>query len=131
MSSFDNSSVKVLVIDDDTTILKLVNDILSREGYAVHQAETGQEGLTKAADIRPDIIIMDITMPGMSGYQVTEQLKTDPALADIPIIFLSGRSPDEDGGRAFAKGGVTYIRKPFTVEQICSMVKLTLQSVAG
>jgi CheY-like chemotaxis protein len=119
----------ILVIDDEEAVTGVIQAVLSREGYRVHLAHDGAEGVKLASQVQPDLIIMDITMPGMDGYEATERLKQDPQLADVPIIFLTGKSASEDGGRAFAKGGVSYVRKPFTSQQLRDLVALAMQSL--
>jgi CheY-like chemotaxis protein len=119
----------ILVIDDEEAVTGVIQAVLSREGYRVHLAHDGAEGVKLASQVQPDLIIMDITMPGMDGYEATERLKQDPKLADVPIIFLTGKSASEDGGRAFAKGGVSYVRKPFTSQQLRDLVALAMQSL--
>ena len=121
---------KILVIDDDTAITDLIKTVLEKDGFTVLEANSGTEGIDMAAKEKPDLIIMDITMPDMDGYAATEKLKGDDDLKDIPVIFSSGRSPSEDGGRSFAKGGLTFMRKPFTNQQIRDLVILTLQALA-
>lgn len=69
-------------------------------------------------------------MPDLNGYQVTEQIKNSPKLAQIPVIFLSGKPASEDGGRAFEAGAVSYIKKPFSNKQLCDIVELAMQSTA-
>jgi CheY-like chemotaxis protein len=119
----------ILVIDDEEAVTGVIQAVLSREGYRVHLAHDGAEGVKLASQVQPDLIIMDITMPGMDGYEATERLKQDPKLTDVPIIFLTGKSASEDGGRAFAKGGVSYVRKPFTGQQLRDLVALAMQSL--
>ena len=120
----------ILVIDDDTAITDLIKTVLEKDGFTVLEAHSGMEGIEIAAKKKPDLIIMDITMPDMDGYAATEKLKSDDKLKNIPVIFLSGRSPSEDGGRSFAKGGLTFMRKPFSNQQIRDLVILTLQAIA-
>ncbi|MFQ5453757.1 MAG: PleD family two-component system response regulator [Candidatus Zixiibacteriota bacterium] len=119
----------ILVIDDEEIITDLIQNILSKEGYQVHKANDGINGEKLAKELRPDLILMDITMPGMNGYKVTERIKSNPELKDIPVIFLTGKSPNEDGGKAFAVGGVTYMVKPFTNQQLKDLVRLAIESV--
>ncbi len=119
----------ILVVDDEEAVTGVIQAVLSREGYRVHLAHDGAEGVKLASQVQPDLIIMDITMPGMDGYEATERLKQDPKLADVPIIFLTGKSASEDGGKAFAKGGVSYVRKPFTGQQLRDLVALAMQSL--
>ncbi|HVP06525.1 MAG TPA: response regulator [Candidatus Acidoferrum sp.] len=122
-------AITILVVDDEDAITGLMSAILTKEGYTVHIAGNGVDGVASASQCKPDIIFMDITMPDMDGYQATSQIKQNPALKDIPIIFLSGKSASEDGGRSFATGGLTYMRKPFTSQQLRDMVTLTLMSI--
>ena len=128
-SESTSKSASILIIDDDQAVTGVVKAVLGKDGYAVSEAHSGEEGLAKAAELHPDLILMDITMPDMDGYLVTEKLKENPELKDIPVIFLSGRSASEDGGRSFAKGGLTYMKKPFTNQQLRDMVLLTLQAI--
>ena len=120
----------ILVIDDEEAVTGVIDAVLSKAGYRVHVARDGVQGVDLANRVKPDLIIMDITMPGMDGYEATERLKQIPALANIPIIFLTGKSASEDGGRAFAKGGVSFVLKPFTGQQLRDLVALAMQSLA-
>lgn len=119
----------ILVVDDEQPIAELIRKVLAQEGHNAHTANTGAEAVRKAAELKPDMIIMDITMPEMDGYEATEKIKGSEALKDVPVIFLTGKSAQEDGGRAFARGGTAYVRKPFSNAQIRDLVNLTLQSV--
>ena len=119
----------ILVIDDEEAVTGVIQAVLSKEGYQVHLAHNGAEGLKLAGQVKPDLIIMDITMPGMDGYEATKQLKHDPSLAEIPIIFLTGKSAGEDGGKAFAAGGVSFVRKPFSSQQLRDLVALAMESL--
>jgi two-component system sensor histidine kinase/response regulator len=119
---------EILVIDDEVSVTELIAAILNKSGYVAHVANNGRDGLAKAAEVVPDLIITDITMPDMNGYELTERLKADARLAGITVIYLSGKSPAEDAGRAFATGALTYVRKPFTAQQLRDIVTLALQS---
>jgi len=131
MSKEDTSRPSsILIIDDEESVTGVVKVVLEKEGYSVSIASNGADGLAKAKELKPDLILMDISMPDMDGYAATEKIKENPDLRDIPVIFLSGRSPSEDGGRSFAKGGLTFMRKPFTNQQIKDLVVLTLQAMA-
>ncbi len=120
---------KVLVIDDDLTITDLIKTVLGRDGYQVYVANSGHQGIALARQVGPNLILMDIMMPDLDGYEATKQLKADPRLHAVPVIFLTGRSPSEDGGRAFATGGLAYMRKPFTNVQLKDLVGLAMQSI--
>lgn len=132
MSSDTSSKAgTILVVDDETAVTGSIEAVLSKEGYRVHLAHDGIEGVNLATRVNPDLIIMDITMPGMDGYEAAERLKQIPALKDVPIIFLTGKSASENGGMAFAKGGASFVRKPFSGKQLRDLVTLAMQSVTG
>lgn len=124
----DDASGTVLVIDDDSLMTDLIKEILSDDGHEVHIANDGHTGVSMAEQLVPDLVLMDIAMPGLDGYEATKMIKKIPALSTIPIVFLTGRSAAEDAGRAFANGGATYVQKPFTCQQIKDLVRLALTS---
>ncbi len=119
----------VMVVDDDESVRGLVKSILERDGLLVLTADNGESALELADKNHPKLVLMDITMPGMDGYEVTQKMKALPGLSDLPVIFLTGRSAEEDAGRSFAHGGLTYVRKPFSASQLSDLVSLTLQSL--
>ena len=89
---FKNAQVKkILVIEDSKTMLKLISTILKKEGFEVFEAKNGWEGLEKANDLLPDLIVSDIIMPGLDGFNLLKQLKKYPLINKIPLIFLSGK----------------------------------------
>ncbi len=120
----------ILVVDDEEVIVDLLLDILQREGYQVHCVRSGRQAVDIAMKVRPDLIIMDILMPDLDGYSATELIKQNSSLKDVPVIFLTGRSAEEDGGKAFATGATTFMRKPFKKQQITDLVNLTFMSLA-
>ena len=124
-----NKRAKILVIDDEEATRELLQAVLSRAGHTVLTAEDGEKGVVMAEESRPDLIFMDIIMPNMSGYEATERLKKNPDLKEIPVVFLSGKSAAEDGGRAFTHGGLTYVKKPISPKQVTELVALTLESI--
>jgi len=129
MASEDTEVRTVLVVDDDESITKLLHIILSRQGYRVHIAHDGREAVEMAENLTPDLILMDMVMPGMDGFCATEQIKHNPKLKGIPVIFLAGRQTEEDHSKAFAKGATAFLVKPFTGDQIRNLVALTMQSL--
>lgn len=126
MSGVAGSKAKILVVDDDPAIGGLIAAILGKDGYVVSVANSGTVGVHMAEQERPNLILMDISMPDMDGYEATKQIKASPTLADTPVIFLTGRSASEDGGRAFCSGGLTFMRKPFTAQQLRDLVALAV-----
>ena len=115
-----------MVIDDQPANLKLLEEMLQRQGYAVRSFPRGRLALAAAAQRPPDLILLDITMPEMSGFEVCERLKSDEKLARIPVIFLSALNEKEDKVRAFQAGGVDYITKPFQFDEVQARVETHL-----
>jgi len=120
---------KILVIDDEPEITEIINAFLSNAGYKVEIENSAVEGLAKAKTYRPDIILLDIMMPVMDGYEVCAQLKKNPKTAQIPVLFLTGKDAKDDGGMSFQSGGDLFIKKPFSCERLLSMVKMVLVSI--
>jgi signal transduction histidine kinase len=120
----------ILVVDDTIQNLRLLADILSRQGYDVRPARNGNFALRSARAEAPDLILLDIMMPGISGYETCERLKADENTRDIPVIFISALDDTLDKVRAFALGAVDYITKPFQTEEVLARVRthLNLQS---
>jgi DNA-binding response OmpR family regulator len=114
---------RVLVADDDPIILRLLEVNLGLEGFAVETAGRGEEALTRARELGPDVIILDVMMPGMTGYDVAARLKEDPATAAIPVIFLSARTQEEDRARGRELGVAAYITKPFDPGELVDIVR--------
>ncbi|MDH3892175.1 MAG: response regulator [candidate division Zixibacteria bacterium] len=126
-----NINGTILVVDDEEVIVSLLSSILEREGYQVHCGRSGREGVEIAMKTHPDLIIMDILMPDLDGYGATRLIKQNPTMQNVPVIFLTGRSAEEDGGKAFANGATTFVRKPFKRRQITDLVKLTMMSATA
>ncbi|HDQ73625.1 MAG TPA: hybrid sensor histidine kinase/response regulator [Chloroflexi bacterium] len=116
----------VLVVDDNQVNQNLLSHMLTRQGYDVQMASDGVQALASAANDPPDLILLDIMMPGMDGYEVCQQLKADEATRDIPVIFISALDATEDKVKAFAAGGVDYIPKPFEVPEVRARVQAHL-----
>jgi len=116
----------ILIVDDTPANLRLLHKILSKQGYKVRMAPSGHLALKSAQAIPPDLILLDIMMPNMDGYEVCEQLKADPRTRDIPVIFISALDQTEDKVKALTSGGVDYITKPFQVREVIARVKTHL-----
>ena len=119
----------ILAVDDTPENLRLLMGILVEQGYRVRPVPSGTRALATIQLEPPDLILLDIKMPDMSGYEVCEQLKADERTRDIPVIFLSALDKVEDKVKGFEVGGVDYITKPFQVEEVLARVEthLTLQ----
>ena len=117
--SLPASAAVVLVIDDDPLVADLLRRTLVKDGYRVEYAENGEKGLQLARQLRPDAITLDVMMPGMDGWQVMTHLKSDPELADIPVVLLSIVNDRKTG---FAMGATEYLTKPFDRERLASVL---------
>src|SRR5262245_46301176 len=120
----------ILVVDDTPSNLRLLVKMLKAQGYTVRPTTSGDSALRFAPSALPDLILLDILMPRLSGYQVCEQLKADERTRHIPVIFLSAMDQALDKVKAFAVGGVDYITKPFQVEEVLVRVRTHL-ALAG
>ena len=112
----------VLVIDDQQANVRMVGGLLNRAGYQVLPALSGGEGLELARSQKPDVVLLDMKMPGMDGFEVLRQLRDEPATKDLPIIFLTADNERENLIRAFAAGAIDYITKPFVAEELLARV---------
>lgn len=112
----------ILAVDDIATNIMLLKAVLSRAKYKIVTASGGNEALEKAATELPDLILLDIMMPDMDGYEVIKHLKADPALQDIPVIFLTALHNPEDIVKGFKLGASDYVSKPFNHEELITRV---------
>jgi adenylate cyclase len=117
----------ILIVDDTPELLRLLSTALSQQGYEVSIANSGTLALNRAYDIQPDLILLDIMMPGIDGYEVCERLKVDPRTCTIPIIFITAIDGVLDKVKAFNMGGVDYVTKPFHIEEVFSRIEHQLQ----
>ncbi|WP_413160575.1 EAL domain-containing protein [Capilliphycus salinus ALCB114379] len=119
----DFAKADILIVDDTPMNLRLLSTMLSEQGYEVRQAISGKMALTAVQTCPPSLILLDIMMPDLDGYQICSSLKSDPKTADIPIIFLSALDDVLDKVKAFKVGGADYITKPFEFEEILARVQ--------
>ncbi len=117
---------EILVVDDQPQISKLLNDLLTNAGYKVYVAFNGEIGYKKALEIKPDLIVMDIMMPVMSGFDAAKEIRKYPELENIPIIFLTARGLESDKLEAEKLGAVAFVTKPFSPKQFVQIVKKQL-----
>jgi DNA-binding response OmpR family regulator len=123
----DGAQPNIMVVDDQPANLKLLEDLLTQQGYAVRSFPRGRLALDAAVRKVPDLILLDINMPEMNGFEVCKRLKADETLAGVPVLFLSALSETRDKLNAFRAGGVDYITKPFQVEEVRARVETHLQ----
>lgn len=118
----------IMIVDDTPENLKLLAGVLKEEGYKVRAVLSGQMALTAARAAAPDLILLDINMPGMNGYEVCGQLKADPQLQHIPVIFISALASEVDTVRVAEVGAIDYISKPFRFDEVLRKVADYLQT---
>ena len=113
---------KILVVDDEPTIVRLMEFILARQGHEMIVAVNGEEALEKIKSQQPDLVLLDIMMPRIDGYEVAQRLRADPATASLPIIMLSAKAQDEDIRKGVEVGVDEYVTKPFTPDHLVQVV---------
>jgi two-component system, sensor histidine kinase and response regulator len=120
-------NANIMVVDDQPTNLKLLEDMLLQEGHEVRSFPLGRLALAAAVHNPPDLILLDINMPEMNGYEVCQRLKSTEVLSEIPVIFLSALNQTQDKVKAFGSGAVDYISKPFQFEEVHARVETHLK----
>src|SRR6187455_1594044 len=125
--SNSRQSASILVVDDTPANLQVLAGMLKDRGYKVRPVPSGKLALLAAGRDPPDLILLDINMPEMNGYEVCEHLKADANLNGIPVIFISALTEPLDKVKAFAIGGVDYITKPFQMEELHARVETHLK----
>jgi two-component system cell cycle response regulator DivK len=116
-------SKRILVVEDHEDNRQILRDLLGNAGYDMVEAETGEDGLTAAASQRPDLILMDIQLPGIDGYETTRRLKADPALRAVPIIVVTSYALSGDDIKAREAGCDAYVTKPYSPRQLLAKIR--------
>src|SRR3984957_12409855 len=127
LSVFSPSGASILIVDDAPANLQVLAGMLENRGYKARPVPSGMLALQAARRDPPDLILLDINMPDMNGYEVCEHLKADDNLRGIPVIFISAMTEQMDKVKAFATGGVDYITKPFQMEELHARVETHLK----
>jgi two-component system alkaline phosphatase synthesis response regulator PhoP len=123
---------KILVIEDDAIASRLIEYTLGKEGYEVLLAKNGLEGISKARSEEPDLIILDIMLPGIDGFEVCHRLRSEPQTAHLPILMLSGKAQEIDKATGLKVGADDYVTKPASPRELANRVKALLErKVAG
>src|SRR5438477_928592 len=122
---------RVLVIDDEPPIRLLCRVNLEAEGMEVLEAPNGLGGVELAREERPDVILLDVMMPGLDGWRVAEELLEDPATNSIPIVFLTARAELRDRARGLDLGGLDYVTKPFNPVDLAPLIRELIERVEG
>jgi DNA-binding response OmpR family regulator len=114
---------RILIVDDEAEVVDLAGEILSSEGYEVDGAMSGVEGIEKATSAPPDLILLDVNMPQMDGWEVLRALKADESTHDVPVAIFTVRTDTRDKIYSLQKGAFDYITKPFTVSELTERVE--------
>ncbi|WP_458524659.1 response regulator transcription factor [Onishia taeanensis] len=117
---------KVLVVDDEPNIVLSLEFLMQQAGFEVVTAEDGEDALARVAEAPPDLVLLDISLPGISGFDVLERLRTDPALTRLPIIMLTAHGREVEREKGLALGADDYITKPFSTQALVNKVKTLL-----
>jgi two-component system, cell cycle response regulator DivK len=116
-------SKRILVVEDQDDNRRILRDLLTASGYELIEAVDGEQGLTAAQQERPDLILMDIQLPGIDGYEVTRRIKANETLRSIPIIAVTSYALSGDDQKAFGAGCDAYVTKPFSPRQLLAKIK--------
>ena len=113
----------ILVVDDSPTERYFLTDLLRKNGFEIIAAETGEEGVAKAKLEKPDLILMDVVMPGLNGFQATRMLARDPATKAIPVIMCTTKNQETDRVWGLRQGAIDYLVKPIVAEELLAKIK--------
>jgi len=116
----------VLVVDDSPTETHIFSEALNRAGFQVETAANGQEGVDAARRLRPDLILMDVVMPVLNGFQATRQLQRDPQTADIPVIMVTTKDQETDRTWGMRQGAMDYLVKPVNTDDLVARIRTVL-----
>ena len=114
---------KILVVDDSKTELHHMTELLLKRGYSVRTAESGDEALKRLAEDRPDLILMDVVMPGQNGFQLTRTITRDPRYAGLPVIMCTSKNQETDRVWGLRQGAKDYVVKPVVVDELIAKIK--------
>jgi two-component system, cell cycle response regulator DivK len=117
----------ILVVEDQEDNRRIMRDLLTSAGYEVMEAVTGEDGVSAAETHRPDLILMDIQLPGLDGYEATRQIKANPDLEHIPIIVVTSYALSGDDVKAFEAGCNAYVSKPFSPRELLAKIREYLE----
>jgi DNA-binding response OmpR family regulator len=120
---------KLLLVDDERDLVFYTKLFLEEKGYEVTEAYDGQQALEILEDFRPDLVLLDVTMPRLTGWDVLKQMQEDPETADIPVLMLTARSEDADKARGWELGVTWYQTKPFELDEIAMVIERILATV--
>src|SRR5690348_17100739 len=118
---------KILVVDDEPLIVEMIEDTLSSEGYEINKAYSGEEALSVIENNPPDLVLLDLMLPGMDGYEVCRQMQRDARFSHIPVIMLTAKSAIADRVSGYDRGADDYITKPFDPDELLIRVRAQIR----
>ena len=124
-----NESVPILVVDDDASSLDIVRTFLEARGYRVVTASTGKEALSRMEELRPGLVLLDVMMPGMDGWEVARVIKSHPDFGSVRIVMLTARSDFADKQQGLRSGADDYIVKPIRLEELGTRVERNMKAL--
>lgn len=119
---------RILAVDDEPTVLRMLRMILEIEGYEVHTAGDADEALDMIGTTRPDLLLLDVMMPGRSGFDLAEDLRAEGATRDLPVIFVTALAETQEQWRGWQLGAVSYVTKPFDTEALLETIARVLDN---
>jgi twitching motility two-component system response regulator PilH len=114
---------KVLIVDDSKTEILFLSDALSKKGYAIRSASNAEEAMTRLAEEKPDLILMDVVMPGQNGFQLTRAIVRDPRYADVPVIMCTSKNQETDKVWGMRQGAKDYVVKPVKIDELLAKIE--------
>jgi twitching motility two-component system response regulator PilH len=114
---------KILLVDDSKTELHHLSDLLTKRGYSVRTAENGEEAQRRLAEEKPDLILMDVVMPGLNGFQLTRAITRDPKFADVPVIMCTSKNQETDKVWGMRQGARDYVVKPVVADELIAKIR--------
>lgn len=121
----------VLIVEDEESLLKLESILLTSRGYQVRGVTNGEKALREIAENRPDLVLLDIMMPGLDGFEVCRRIKQDPATSSIPVVMLTAKKNSQDQARGIEVGADAYLTKPFKSVRIIEVIEGLLSGKKG
>jgi twitching motility two-component system response regulator PilH len=113
----------ILLVDDSKTELHFLSDLLSKRGYSVRTAEDGEEAMKRLGEEKPDLILMDVVMPGQNGFQLTRAITRDPRFVNVPVIMCTSKNQETDKVWGMRQGARDYVVKPVNADELISKIK--------
>ena len=114
---------KILLVDDSKTELHYLSDLLGKRGYTVRTAENGEEAMRRLGEEKPDLILMDVVMPGQNGFQLTRAITRDPRFANVPVIMCTSKNQETDKVWGMRQGARDYVVKPVNADELIAKIK--------